>query len=53
MTIYRDSLPAHESKGKFRCLNRDSKCDKQCLYISGGTGFGKDPQTGEMVVVGS
>lgn len=38
-------------EGRLSCLNMDLSCPNDCLYISGGQGFGRDPETGERVVV--
>lgn len=51
VSIHGASAFAHSThEGRKKCLNMDHSCPRDCLYISGGQGFGRDPETGEQVM---
>ncbi len=35
--------------GRKLCLDKRTTCPQDCIYISGGKGWGIDPQTGQRV----
>lgn len=39
------------AEGRKSCGSKGSECPKECVYYSGGAGFGLDPRTGKRIVI--
>jgi hypothetical protein len=51
VTVYGEqSLPAASAVGKETCLDKTSACPRDCIFMSGGSGFGRDPETGQLIM---
>lgn len=50
VTLYHGSAAVDQREAHKSCLNKRTTCPNDCIYISGGKGWGIEPTTGEKVI---